>query len=171
MCSLGKYHQKWCPLSMAMFTQCTKNPLFQDFQETRPECPEYVPNAGNTASILNSKMFQWRFCGENLVAKYLERSWKITQTHRIHVWYSYLHLVVYINNQISNVGKYIIHGSYGKYDLLNNVFNLYVRNHHRQPFGSTVIISHIFCWGEGPGWHLSKNSKFQHIGIFGDYNP
>ncbi len=34
--------------------------------------------------------------------------------HRIHVWYIYLHLVVFV---MVNVGKYTIHGSYGFYIL------------------------------------------------------
>ena len=33
------------------------------------------------------------------------------KTHRIHVWYIYLHLVVF---WMVNVGKYTIHGCYGK---------------------------------------------------------
>ena len=37
--------------------------------------------------------------------------WMMNQTHRIHVWYIYLHewLIFMVN-----VGKYTIHGSYGK---------------------------------------------------------
>ena len=40
------------------------------------------------------------------------KQFKPSKTHRIHVWYIYLHLV-----DLLNVGKYTIHGSYGKENL------------------------------------------------------
>ena len=36
-------------------------------------------------------------------------------SHRIHVWYIYLHLVVFNGKIMVNVGKYTIHGLYGVY--------------------------------------------------------
>ena len=42
---------------------------------------------------------------------YLEPKKFAKQTHRIHVWYIYTHIwLIYM----VNVGKYTIHGSYGK---------------------------------------------------------
>ena len=82
------------------------------------------------------KMSDW-FLSELECLRYFIR---VHKAHRIHVWYIYLHL--YHKNQ-PNVGKYTIHGSYGKNEIdATLVWNSHVPYMFREPFVKQALRTH-----------------------------